>query len=196
MTNVIRSDDQTSRRAKVKSTAVIGSAVFNEWKPDHYKGDTVFMWRLTTGRWEVGVRGLGISAVTAPVQIGTAEDRDVIVPMKPVKADGGKGARKEAENAGSRRKTRAVVPMRPKPNERENRTARSMPHMRARSPVSNPTARWDTKDDSALETLKQTAHPHRGFRPESRMREIRPYGSEGGAARKGCPYPYPGAAGM
>ena len=24
------------------------------------------------------------------------------------------------------------------------------------------------------------------------MREIRPYGSEGGAARKGCPYPYPG----
>ncbi len=24
------------------------------------------------------------------------------------------------------------------------------------------------------------------------MREIRPYGSEGGAARKGRPYPYPG----
>ena len=25
------------------------------------------------------------------------------------------------------------------------------------------------------------------------MRENRPYGSEGGAARKGRPYPYPGA---
>ena len=150
---MIRSDEQTSRLAKVKSSTSEGAVVCDEREPA--KAHTLVIGRLTTGRWEVGERGLGISAVTAPVQIVTAEDRGVIVPMKPVKADGGKDARKEAENAGTRRKTRTVVPARPKPNERENRTARSMPHMRARSPVSTPTARWDMKDDSALETLKQ-----------------------------------------
>ena len=36
-------------------------------------------------------------------------------------------------------------------------------------------------------------HAHRANRClESRMREIRLYGSEGGVARKGRPYPYPG----
>jgi hypothetical protein len=59
-TNVIRSDEQASRRAKVKPCARGGVAVSVEWEPDK-KADTVVMWRLTMGRWKVGVRGLGIS---------------------------------------------------------------------------------------------------------------------------------------
>jgi hypothetical protein len=58
-TNVIRSDEQASRRAKVKPCARGGVAVSAEWEPA--KAGTVVMWRLTMGRWEVVVRGLGIS---------------------------------------------------------------------------------------------------------------------------------------
>jgi hypothetical protein len=58
-TNVIRSDEQASRRAKAKLSAKDGAAVSTKWEPA--KVGRVFMWRLTMGRWEVGVRGLGIS---------------------------------------------------------------------------------------------------------------------------------------
>ncbi len=37
-----------------------------------------------------------------------------------------------------------------------------------------------------------TSNPVEARQLESRMREIRQYGSEGGAARKGRPYPYQG----
>ena len=56
---MIRSDDQTSRRAKVKSSAGHGAVVCDEGEPA--KAHTLVIGRLTTGRWEVGVRGLGIS---------------------------------------------------------------------------------------------------------------------------------------
>ena len=59
-TNVIRSGEQTSRRAKVKSGARVGVVVWVEWEPA--KAHTLVIGRLTTGRWDVGVRGLGISA--------------------------------------------------------------------------------------------------------------------------------------
>ena len=59
---------------------------------------------------------------------GHAGDRGVIVPMKPVKAGGGKDARKVEEDTGMRWKPRTAVPMRPKPDERENQTAHPMLH--------------------------------------------------------------------
>jgi hypothetical protein len=58
-TNVIRSDEQTSRRAKVKSNAGHGVAVRTEKEPAKVR--TLVIGWLTTGRWEVGVCGLGIS---------------------------------------------------------------------------------------------------------------------------------------
>ena len=57
---MIRSDEQASRRSKVKPSARGGVAVSVEWEPDK-KADTVVIWRLTMGRWEVDERGLGIS---------------------------------------------------------------------------------------------------------------------------------------
>ena len=56
---MIRSDEQPSRRAKAKFNTGYGVVVCGEGEP--VKAHTVVMWRLTTGRWEVGVRGLGIS---------------------------------------------------------------------------------------------------------------------------------------
>ncbi len=56
---MIRSDEQTSRRAKVKSNTGHGVVVCDEGEPA--KAHAVVIGRLTTGRWEVGVRGLGIS---------------------------------------------------------------------------------------------------------------------------------------
>ncbi len=56
---MIRSGEQTSRRSKVKSSAGHGVVVCDEGEP--VKWHTVVIGRLTTGRWEVGVRGLGIS---------------------------------------------------------------------------------------------------------------------------------------
>ena len=58
-TNVIRSDEQASRRAKVKPSTGHGAVVCDEGEP--VKAHTLVIGRLTTGRWEVGVRGLGIS---------------------------------------------------------------------------------------------------------------------------------------
>ncbi len=57
-TNVIRSDEQTSRRAKAKSNTGHGVVVCVEGEPA--KVHTLVIGRLTTGRCEVGVRGLGI----------------------------------------------------------------------------------------------------------------------------------------
>jgi hypothetical protein len=59
-TNVIRSDEQTSRRAKVKSGANAGVVVCAEVEP--VKARTLVIGRLTMGRCEVGVRGLGRAA--------------------------------------------------------------------------------------------------------------------------------------
>ena len=56
---MIRSDEQTSRRAKVKSGANAGVVVCVEGEPA--KARTLVIGRLTMGRCEVGVRGLGIS---------------------------------------------------------------------------------------------------------------------------------------
>lgn len=56
---MIRSDEQTSRRAKVKSNTGHGVVVCDEGEPA--KAHTVVIGRLTTGRGEVGVRGLGIA---------------------------------------------------------------------------------------------------------------------------------------
>jgi hypothetical protein len=56
---VIRSDEQTSRRSKVKSSAGHGVVVCVEGEPA--KVHTLVIGRLTMGRWEGGVRGLGIS---------------------------------------------------------------------------------------------------------------------------------------
>ena len=56
---MIRSDEQTSRRSKVKFNTGHGVVVCDEGEP--VKAHAVVMWRLTTGRWDVGVRGLGIS---------------------------------------------------------------------------------------------------------------------------------------
>ena len=56
---MIRSDDQTSRRSKVKSTANDGVVVRVEKEPA--KAHTLVIGRLTTGRCDVGVRGLGIA---------------------------------------------------------------------------------------------------------------------------------------
>ena len=56
---MIRSDEQTSRLAKVKSSTRYGVVVCVEVEPA--KARTLVIGRLTTGRWEVGVRGLGIS---------------------------------------------------------------------------------------------------------------------------------------
>lgn len=56
---MIRSDEQTSRRSKVKSSTGHGAVVCVEGEPA--KVHTLVIGRLTTGRWEVGVRGLGIS---------------------------------------------------------------------------------------------------------------------------------------
>ena len=56
---MIRSDEQTSRRAKVKSGASVGVVVCVEGEP--VKARTLVIGRLTMGRCEVGVRGLGIS---------------------------------------------------------------------------------------------------------------------------------------
>ena len=50
---------------------------------------------LTTGRLEGGVRGLGMPAGVKDGEAVPAGGRGVIVPMKPAKADGGKGAREE-----------------------------------------------------------------------------------------------------
>jgi predicted methyltransferase MtxX (methanogen marker protein 4) len=57
---VIRSDEQTSRRAKVKSGANAGVVVCAEVEP--VKARTLVIGRLTMGRCEVGVRGLGRAA--------------------------------------------------------------------------------------------------------------------------------------
>ena len=57
---MIRSDEQTSRLAKVKSSTGHGAVVCDEGEPA--KAHTLVIGRLTTGRYEVGVRGLGISA--------------------------------------------------------------------------------------------------------------------------------------
>ena len=59
-TNVIRSDEQASRRSKVKPCAKVGVDAHVEWEPAK-KAGAVVMWRLTTGRWKGGVRGLGIA---------------------------------------------------------------------------------------------------------------------------------------
>ena len=56
---MIRSDEQTSRRSKVKSGASVGVVVCAEGEP--VKARTLVIGRLTMGRCEVGVRGLGIS---------------------------------------------------------------------------------------------------------------------------------------
>ena len=56
---MIRSDEQTSRRAQVKSSTGQGVVVCAKGEPA--KAHTLVMWRLTTGRWDVGARGLGIS---------------------------------------------------------------------------------------------------------------------------------------
>ena len=58
----------------------------------------------------------GYLHASAPGCPGQAGDRGVIVPMKPVKTDGGKGARKIAVNAGWRRNTRWCH--KPKPGEK------------------------------------------------------------------------------
>ena len=50
---------------------------------------------LTTGRLDGGVRGLGMPAGVSDGEAVPAGGRGVIVPMKPVKAGGGKGAREE-----------------------------------------------------------------------------------------------------
>jgi len=57
---VIRSDGQTSRRAQVKSNTEHGVVVCAKGEPA--KAHALVIGRLTTGRREVGVRGLGISA--------------------------------------------------------------------------------------------------------------------------------------
>jgi len=57
---VIRSDEQTSRRSKVKSSASDGVAIRVEKEPAKVR--MVVIGRLTTGRCDVGVRGLGIAA--------------------------------------------------------------------------------------------------------------------------------------
>ena len=57
---MIRSDEQTSRRSKVKSSASDGVVVCAEREP--VKAHTLVIGRLTMGRWEVGVRGLGRAA--------------------------------------------------------------------------------------------------------------------------------------
>ena len=46
---MIRSDEQASRRSKVKPCARGGVAVCAKWEPA--KAGTVVMWRLTMGRW-------------------------------------------------------------------------------------------------------------------------------------------------
>lgn len=56
---MIRSDEQTSRRSKAKFNTGYGVVVCGEREPA--KAHTVVMWRLTTGRCDVGVRGLGIA---------------------------------------------------------------------------------------------------------------------------------------
>ena len=59
-TNVIRSDEQTSRRAKVKSSTLCGVVVCAE-HTEPAKAHAMVIGRLTTGRCEVVVCGLGIS---------------------------------------------------------------------------------------------------------------------------------------
>ena len=56
---MIRSDEQTSRRAKVKSGASDGVVVCVEREPA--KAHALVIGRLTMGRRDVGVRGLGIA---------------------------------------------------------------------------------------------------------------------------------------
>ena len=55
---MIRSDEQTSRRSKVKSGASAGVVVCVEGEP--VKARMLVIGRLTMGRCEVGVRGLSI----------------------------------------------------------------------------------------------------------------------------------------
>ena len=57
---MIRSDEQTSRRAKVKSGVSVGVVVCAEGEPA--KAHALVIGRLTMGRCEVGVRGLGRAA--------------------------------------------------------------------------------------------------------------------------------------
>jgi len=49
---------------------------------------------LTTGHWDGVGRGLGIPVGSSGGVTIPTGDRGVIVPLKPVKAGGGKGARK------------------------------------------------------------------------------------------------------
>lgn len=54
---MIRSDEQASRRSKVKLCAGVGAVVCVELEP--VKAHAMVIRRLTTGRWNGGVRGLG-----------------------------------------------------------------------------------------------------------------------------------------
>jgi hypothetical protein len=96
-TNVIRPGVQTSWRIETKSPPGRGlshlrGAAIPHGLPD--KGRAADIGWLTTGRREGAVRGLGKSAVSSGGMATAAGGRGVVVLSKPVKAGGGKGARK------------------------------------------------------------------------------------------------------
>jgi hypothetical protein len=97
---VIRPDDQTSWRTKTKSEARSGGKLQNGRfmsRGMHVTGHELVIGWLTTGCREGDVRGLGIPGdwrvVQSDCHMSSSQDRVVVVPLKSVKVDGGKGDR-------------------------------------------------------------------------------------------------------
>ena len=92
LTNVIRRDGSASWRTKAKPMPGEGDSAHREGLPAKRCARSV-AW-LTTGRLDGCVRGLGMPVGTSGGNTTPTGDRGVIVPLKPVKSGGGKGARK------------------------------------------------------------------------------------------------------
>jgi hypothetical protein len=94
---MIRPDGQASWRSKTKPRSRTGAThLSRQASASQLPGKPRMMtigW-LMTGRWEGAVRGLGNPARVSRWMSSRAGGRGVVVPMKPVKADGGKDARK------------------------------------------------------------------------------------------------------
>ena len=89
---MIRRNGPASWRTKAKPTPGWGGSAHREGLPEKRCARAVAC--VTTGRLEDRASGLGIPAGHSGAVGTPAGDRGVVVPLKPVKADGGKGARK------------------------------------------------------------------------------------------------------